>query len=402
MEITINSITFTLIKKIQNRDYILVEIESIVDKTKNTFYVYPSNSELGIWRLCSYQRNKIYKGCNITTFDYTFDYVQSTLIHVELQLFINKNINQLSLVQEELYPDYKLYRDIINSPSRQIHLPPFITFQEILQCGQIASPYESKVQEIFGEISNDPFTLINAFANKLSQNYNIDEKSIIEEGDYVNLFQNIIEIKGVIKSVILYKKDIDLQLKLYFLEVRFTKQMNIDTEITSEMHINIDKLCTEGNIHFMPFLLTLPNVTCNEFGLHNYYIPCGSFVCKLFDYSNESQQCSKEEIACGKVTPLYSYIGSRYNRIFPFVELMKHVSPIKTVDLQPAILPLPVSAAAELPSPKMKSFFENDKTECGGNSKHKNKKNMYSIQRRNKIHSYRKKVKKRKTYKKRI
>ena len=322
----INNVTFTLIKKIWNGQYMLVQIQS-VDEKINVFYVYPSNSELGVWRLCSYRDDYIYKGNTITSDDYTYDYVQSTLIHLQLQLYINEHIYSLPLEQMPIYPDYTLYKDIISSPSRQIHLSPFIDFQNIIQCGELNSPHESNIRKMFGNIPNYPSTLIAAFANQLEEQYSIDFSSITIEGPYSNMFQYVIQIEGVVKSIILFNRD--QKVKLYFLELQFIEKIDprINDKLTPEMKTNIHTLCAIP-VHFMPFLLTLPDATCNEFGLYTTYIPCGSFICKLFDYSSEKfVQCSKQEMVCGQVTPLYSYIGSRYN-IFPFVSLMeKSMSP---------------------------------------------------------------------------
>lgn len=335
MRITIDSVTFTLIKTIDNGQYNLVQIQSKIKENGydkiNIFYVYPSSSELGIWRLCSYNGKYIYKGSNISKPNYTYDYVQSTLIHVQLQLFINyhiKNRNERlfpSTTNLELYPSYTElgYEDIVSSPSRQLHLPPFIRFQKILQCGELESPHVGRVEFMFGKIPNHPFALISAFGNHLSTKYRIDFSSIVEEGPYSNMFQDIIQIVGVVKSVILYNSE--HRVKLYFLQVKCIENIHerLKDKLTPEMITNIHNVCAIP-VHFMSFLLTTPDSICNEFGLYNTYIPSGAFICKLFDYSTEtSMQCSKDEIVCGQVTPWYTYIGSRYN-IFPFVQLMEY------------------------------------------------------------------------------
>jgi hypothetical protein len=342
MEIIIDSVTFTLIKTIDNGQYNLVQIQSKIKKNGydkiNIFYVYPSGSELGIWRLCSYNGKYIYKGSDISKPNYIYDYVQSTLIHVRLQLFINyhiKNRNEILFPSTEnlnLYPSYTElgYEDIISSPLRQLHLPPFIRFQKIIQCGELESPYVGRVELMFGpNISNHPSSLISVFSHHLSEKYSIDFSSIVKEGPYSNTFQGIIQIVGVVKSVILYNSE--HRVKLYFLQVKCIENIHekVKSKLTPEMITNIHKVCALP-VHFMPFLLTTPDSTCNEFGLYNTYIPSGAFICKLFDYSTETMiQCSKDEIVCGQVTPWYTYIGSRYSGIFPFVQLMEYDKPPK-------------------------------------------------------------------------
>jgi hypothetical protein len=68
------------------------------------FWVYQSNSELGLWRLCIFSdpiNTEISEG-KFTPFAKGVDYVQSTLIHLELQKFINTNIDKIRF--EEFNP----------------------------------------------------------------------------------------------------------------------------------------------------------------------------------------------------------------------------------------------------------------------------------------------------------
>jgi hypothetical protein len=93
--------------------YVLILCYDVKKKSNpySIFWVYPSTSELGIWRLAgTFQTdnevmNKLADTKIITTFEtdygthsfYVGDYVQSTLIHLELQNYLNINIENSAL-----------------------------------------------------------------------------------------------------------------------------------------------------------------------------------------------------------------------------------------------------------------------------------------------------------------
>ena len=77
------------------------------------FWIYQSNSELGIWRFCARITDTImfkgYKGKKIinaktTSYEmayemaYEMDYIQNTLIHIKLQCYVNMHIHLLHLL----------------------------------------------------------------------------------------------------------------------------------------------------------------------------------------------------------------------------------------------------------------------------------------------------------------
>jgi hypothetical protein len=88
---------------------------------------------------------------------------------------------------------------------------------------------------------------------------------------------------------------------------------------------NITRICGK-DLHIMPFFLTTADSSINCFGTYTKYIPCGAFICKLFDYSDGYhklsgyKQCTPTEFARNHCTSTYSYIGDRYDNIFPFNE----------------------------------------------------------------------------------
>ena len=86
----IDGITFALraiSNHIQGYDLLLIESQTDYGEQPLFFNVYQSNSDAGVWRLCAEKDDfKFYKG---------LDYIATTYIHVDLQKFINQNINSI-------------------------------------------------------------------------------------------------------------------------------------------------------------------------------------------------------------------------------------------------------------------------------------------------------------------
>ena len=141
----IDNFTFILLSKQKDDryNYVIVNIEEI----GKTYKYYSSNSELGLWRLCLIraENNMFYKGTdfNINNSLVKHDYVQNTLIHLELQDFINQNFDKLILLQKNSKNICPIITDdeynIINNPNRFILENPFLTINTETSCGEIAN-----------------------------------------------------------------------------------------------------------------------------------------------------------------------------------------------------------------------------------------------------------------------
>ena len=307
LSIIINGIKFTLIEKL-NIDNIVV-ISSEINNRTIQFKVYPSTSELGLWRLCLNtkrdNRHK-YKGDS----KLKFDYIQTTLIHLELQRFINENLHKLPLRRIYLLtPCYEKddgIKEMVDDQSRIIwNHAPFNKYYD-KPCGVITQ-----------------LNIIKEFSEEFKHEYEIDLTSkIMVIPNYTNVFENIFQITGHIFSVQLNRKTPNIDYNetnsviLYYLKTKVNKLQ------TNEYPEQINNICSIDT-HIMPFLLTPTDTQCSELGLYTKYISTGAFICKLFDYSSDNtKQCTDEENAWGKCTKKYSYIGLRYQHIFPFNEII--------------------------------------------------------------------------------
>jgi hypothetical protein len=324
LTISIDGIEFTLLRKTNYDDRYkeVVNVESIIvedddEIQKYNFWVYRSNSELGLWRLCINLRGKFHKGP---------DYIQSTLIHIELQHFINENIELIPFVSNngkiKLCSYKSLITDVIDDKEeREIHEEPFLTLDNLdrktssprIGCGHIPSGYtDREINEflhVFSEEFEELFTIKNV--EKMISNY-----------DFV--FEESLFIRGIVFCVHLtrkrkLKRSRTNNIKLYFMAAKLE---NIDT-----MNPNYESakqhIC-DKTIHVFPFLLIPSDSGANQYACYTSYIPCGIYICKLFDYHTLSThyQCTLEEIESKKCNDYYSYIGERYDHLFPFEEAL--------------------------------------------------------------------------------
>ena len=221
LENPINNIRFTLIEKTTLSDgYIVVRIQSNRITGENAdFWVYRSNSELGFWRLCSSVEGnptRLYKGDPSIKYS-NYDYIQTTLIHIRLQYYINlyfndineiKNIitsgieniekneeiiknnntnvvahNLLSYFDETTNKWFVLsnplsveYKTIVDDPERGIREEPFITTYDQSECGEevnleILTSFSKTFEDTFNAESDSPIKII--------ENYKYNFENII-------------------------------------------------------------------------------------------------------------------------------------------------------------------------------------------------------------------------------
>jgi hypothetical protein len=358
--IIIDNYKFTAIRYIslheKYKTVVHIKSEFLMDGSEQNFWIYKSNSELGLWRLCII-RNHIY---SFETENFSFakgeDYVQTTLIHIDLQLYVNR------LLKDGLIPEVfldavekdnecvcfissdrcfefndKIYQ-VINDKNRIIKGEPFETLIKIkernnVNCGNITS-YEYEDNERL-------LQFLYTFSREFSSTYDIVDIKQIGTTDF--LFENSIHTHGKINRIHLRRKvnyldkPILNDVYLYTLTLVFTptlrnhldeerkvyadpKKTNIYSYTLLDLSRN--KPIKNRTIHSFPFLLTPITSEINEYGIYTQYISSGIYICKLFDYA-VPKQCTKLEIINKQCCDTYAYIGNRYVNIFPITYLNK-------------------------------------------------------------------------------
>ena len=208
---------------------------------------------------------------------------------------------------------------ILDSPSRTIIESPF---KEIYQkeelrgvgCGRLDNPKFSYTMLL--EILRD-------FTREFNMQYDIINLQLLEN-NYMFTFVDTIQIDAKIYRMELHRKTQKSNSKTnrIFLYFMVAKLKTHNVEKMHSYYDNITRICGK-EYHIFPILMTPEKATINELGIYNYYIPCGLYICKLFDYSiPNAMQCTQAEIRFGKCSNQYTYIGNRYDNMFPLKEAL--------------------------------------------------------------------------------
>lgn len=306
----------------------------------NSFWTYRSNSELGLWRLCvttaksMFRHRSFYKGA--------YDYIQSTLLHMELQRFINENIdtipidasmdgtvyNNLQRLSQncvcnvDFTPQCKNEEvvDVVDTRERRIVEEPFKELYKLdnkdgIGCGLLPSDISYRQIE----------DILRNFSDIFRSLYDIVDIQLLVK-EYLFTFVDIFHVKGDIYTIELQRKEMlpDSKTNRVLLFFMVAKLDIIGGSIIDDRLMeNVTRICSK-KYHVFPFFLTTPDVKINNYGLYDKYIPCGLYICKLFDYSHPSHnQCSREEKELGMCNDTYSYIGNRYDELFPLKEAIE-------------------------------------------------------------------------------
>jgi hypothetical protein len=360
VQVTIEGITFTIMGKIVKGSFLLggntyvstynqVHINSQTASEENDFVCYSSHSEVGMWRLSYFEENSYNK---------SIDYVQSTLIHLELQHVINMEFDSLRLINEDESYFHKLISEkkikikdeehngmpikviagslpITSAKFRQLTgashakmLPPFSSLSFVsVNCG-ITNLTESNINVV------EYYKRLNV----LLSNLYLCEEEIVHHR-YSNLFEDVIRVEGEICSIRMNPKRNAEEFRKY-LALRETRELFKNDNISPYVPITSvilyylkckvigNEEISSETTYYMPILLQqvpVPNrdgkipPSIDVYGLNTSYILAGAYVCKLFDYK---EQCSLTEgaIVC---TEKYNFIGSRYRLVYPFTELIQ-------------------------------------------------------------------------------
>ena len=272
--IIIDNFKFVLLGKNEidttnSRWYVFISSENQTTKELVNFWVYPSTSELGLWRLLAKTNNFYYKGAHIPAIEretrppgdyFYYDYVQQTCIYIELQSFINSHFDDLkklrypitSFVPNRPYDPHDSVRrltleqnnrvfEIIDDPSRQIQLYPFILLQQIMECGEIETITPRKRR---------PDVVIKEFAKKLKQEYELLYDYVEIVAPYDKVFQERITIRGDIMKFPLQNIKDGSIVMLYACIVKMT-QIPTNRRFRNSTS-NIARIC-EKDLHIMPF-----------------------------------------------------------------------------------------------------------------------------------------------------
>lgn len=305
----INTIEFsllnrwTIVRSAHSHD--CVTFQSVDHGKKQRFAAYRSNS-YSFWRLLIlYDYNtKFYKG--------SVDYIQQTFLHLELQIYINANYEQLELVADEYikysdphylvlpeeYDDHPeideslftavekkqdMYRksliETIDSPERIVEIEPFYSYMqhEGNGCGIQSSVRESNLDEL---------------SEKIRALLGVNGETELVYKDYVHS-----DYEHVLRSNI-YRVILGTDIQFYFMIFSFDSVGAFNVHTRNQ---------------FAPVFMTT-NTNVLPCGIYANYVPAGNFICKIMDYD---WQCLESNVQC---TSAYKYIGDIYQGLYPFTD----------------------------------------------------------------------------------
>jgi hypothetical protein len=335
-----------------NMSYLkIVEIVSrnkVDDRGECTFYVYQSNSEIGVWRL--------YYTLNSSLIDDDLliekgsDYTQSTCIHPCLQVWINEQVtgfhtesqNRFQLcetIHEENEKEIRTYniksfKDILTaidsydydtvSQDLTPHLNKFLTKLDGIILSKYREPCYAGIRNIIGSrrnpiINSDREIRTYGLFNKLDLITKCGDDFNKETLDDLHTFLEDLKKSYTyvsLEKLGIYTYDLDNSIPFNITMCKLTLATT-DTPDTPEIDIYLN--ITKGHgvkIYYNVILITLHNTGCNHLGLPNNYIPSGIFVCKVLEYKQQDEG----EIRGLSINSKYNFVGNvRKLYKFPFI-----------------------------------------------------------------------------------
>jgi hypothetical protein len=387
--VTINGINFYLLGKLEGIDnrgfdvtavdgsvytaYLKVAILSgdIADETnQKLFWAYQSNSEAGMWRVCfttnfGYKLDKlIFKTGEGDTV--VGDYVQTTLIVIELQRFINENYSRLvsynnpitiplgdgttktvSITRTDIPEGLSHYKYDPPIPSYPPNTPPF----HIINCNEYDPVKEAELHPMNREIRHPLFNPTNSTCGtriKCVEGSNEDYHELARALSQTS--ENIKSNYEIVDNICLYPDyssvlvpdprtkfcKIRIEGEIYFTKLRSKIPNESNAELNELKLIYLRTTAITGLVtrqksqlkpnYYMPIALLPATSVCNSYGVYSRYINAGLYICKLFDYL---KQCTEIEKRVNQCTETYTFIGDRYLTLFPYYYLNAYWSRLK-------------------------------------------------------------------------
>ena len=330
-KVTIGTYTFTVVSKKTTSLRNIVLIQCTDGKTENEFHVYASISELMTWRLC-YKTGEghIYKG----DFNYKhYDYVQQTLIHVDLQKCIHRAFDFLkddpSIDCEMLYKGDTRQNDEVDSMFRPKLVEPFNQFAR----KQYTLPKLTDEKKYVGRVNNED-------ANVCGSRW-LEEKHTKELDELSKKIEEKFKVKSVSFRYNVHKRiPADNSNTMFY----FNYNVYVATLVSKEkrplymvyVKVNYFKSLMgddsgqieKENVYF-PVGLTMTQ-SCNKFGCYTDYVPAGRYICKFLEYYSQLNVRDNDKFPAVSMPEnftdleFYQYMADIYQPLFPFSYLREN------------------------------------------------------------------------------
>jgi hypothetical protein len=340
LQISIDNFIFTIIsynpKAYDGRGLLLLESENTITNKKNPLCLYRSNSDLGFWRLCytkdSSDTSQFEKGS-----PRKLHYVMTTFIHIELQIFINKKMEEgIIPINDEVadcFTPYssvdglneKIYNFINDRTGINVDYEDmgiftndlFNDYFHLQERNNNTNEVRRRKDEYLYNKKKGPFTREYGYCGRNS--YFI-KKEIITGSNFLE--HNYVpgnNTKLCDYNLDLESKDFHIAIESKFFSVELNKNKTTSIQIPNLRlyYLHIKNINANGLIHeniFYPAFICPLDSRINEFGMYDEYFDIGVYICKLFDYTKRCKgiQCS-EDYSFQK-----HYLEFKEQLLFPF------------------------------------------------------------------------------------
>lgn len=308
----------------------IVKIKSVNldNRYEEFFWVYLSLSELGVWRFLCYDKP------TSTRYDKGKEYVQSTCVNMYLQKHIHLFYDRLD---EIVSP----HEDLANISRSQ---PGFTSITE--QNINITQKYINRHSFVLHDSNREKYLLDNKnIPVKCGITTRTTEENVIKqiqstsrylEDNYIIIgheelfrynfiFRDVINSNNIVMKVTLKNKNTDESIILFYKKMFFSELNSIAPPSREQITYDktIDTITNDGNVHFVVILVIPSTAYCLSNSLYSEYIHLGIYVCKPFEYTrglnSRTTQCTKD----------YSYVGYRYENIFPIKNIENGLVEVK-------------------------------------------------------------------------
>jgi len=308
LKITIDDFIFELISKATDDDNRkIINIKSTNNNHTESFSLYSSNSEMGMWRLA------IPHG---TMYDKLNDYITTTFVHISLQKFISEKYNYVA----GIYPlknhymlDEKsdMFRTFVDGGGEVCQNETYnelSTFVKEIKaiCGELVKDVlfdydiDSNMEKVKTFIDNHQLGL--SYSKDLS---NYDNKFLHNRIFIIKVIQKYIELKfnilGQEEMIYHYTTELtrksspekitDIDCNVYKLII--TDGLDSFEYYYLDYKLNNNLIFKEysndfiNQTYYIPLFIIPQNTRVNHFGVYNCYMPSSFYFCKPMDYLNQ-------------------------------------------------------------------------------------------------------------------
>lgn len=349
--ITIDEYKFELLHNYidaKNRHYIKIESTHNDKFSTETFYLYRSNSEGGIWRFCIKESS----GHLVKGVDDLYDYVTITFVHIELQMFINNNYFKLpttkingpicmydgvgslryNKIYSEIFDKKRLTSPSLFEPLKEITCGSFLDNKVFIQ-----DEYKKKLIENLE--STDPYSLyysliLNksgalknvAFAGKMNTivhtmyNKSITSQYLIfflgrDSNSYKRLGKNTFKYGNISINYTFYSIYVETRpelVKKFNLSSQRFKVIFAEYEYTNNANPKYN-----GNYNIILNIIPTVNgvsVPINKYGVYQKVVIAGHIICKPIEYKYHSNNLTDQN---GRTIDInYNFVGDIMNNLW--------------------------------------------------------------------------------------